>query len=229
MTVTTSKALVLLSAGLDSSVNLAMAVQEFSSVLAITFDYGQRAARAELRSAQFLCQHYGVEHQILNLPFIGAWGVSSLTDLQKEIPKGEEIQIDNLARSQKSAQSVWVPNRNGIFLNTAAGLAESLDISVVIPGFNLEEAQTFADNSEDFLRALNQSFSFSTRNQVQVQSYTLKMTKIEIAKKAKELALPIHLIWPCYKNQERWCGQCESCQRSMRALSAAGIDFGGLI
>jgi 7-cyano-7-deazaguanine synthase len=71
------KSVVLLSAGLDSTVNLYAAKKDGQVLLALTFDYGQRAAKKEILKAKALCKKLKVPHQVLKLPFIGAWGGSS--------------------------------------------------------------------------------------------------------------------------------------------------------
>lgn len=212
------KALVLLSGGLDSAVNLYWAKREFKEVMALTFLYGQRAEACELRSSEKLCRHLGVDHQTMDLRFISRFGGSSLTDKSKKIPQASDVQLHDPEISKKTAQSVWVPNRNGIFLNVAAGLAESLGVLTIIPGFNREEAQTFPDNSSEFIEACNRGLSFSTKGPVQVFCFTTNLDKPEIAKKGHELGVPFADLWPCYFDGPSWCGLCESCQRFSRAV-----------
>jgi 7-cyano-7-deazaguanine synthase len=212
-----SSALVLLSSGLDSSVNLLMALQKFERVEAVTFLYGQKAAGRELQHARKQCRRHKVRHHVIQLPFIGAFGGSSLTT-SKKIPMGRSVKIDDLKASQKTAKSVWVPNRNGILLNVGAGLAESLGIQVVVPGFNKEEATTFPDNTRDFMQRLTRSFELSTANKVRVECFTVAMKKPEIARRGFNLGLQKSDLWPCYNSGKNWCSECESCKRSLRAL-----------
>lgn len=218
------KAVVLLSGGLDSSTNLFEASEEYKVELALTFDYGQKAAAKEIQSARALCEVLDIPHRVLSLPWIKDFGSSSLiTD--KPIPVGSEVQIDSLSQSQKTARSVWVPNRNGIFLNIAAGFAESLGAQVVVPGFNKEEATTFPDNSKDFMSALDGSFAFSTANAVTVKCFTVHLDKTEIVARALKIKLPLNLLWPCYFDGPTLCGKCESCLRFNRALEQNGISL----
>jgi 7-cyano-7-deazaguanine synthase len=219
------KSVVLLSGGLDSSVNLFAAKEAGSVALALTFDYGQRAAPAEIRSSKKLSSQLGIPHQVLALPFFSQWGGSSLVDRTQAVPGRSEVKIDDLQASQKTAKSVWVPNRNGIMLNIAAGFAESLGADAVIPGFNLEEAATFPDNTEVFLRALTQSFSYSTSNHVRAHCFTTALKKPDIVRLGQRAGVPFADIWPCYHAGAKWCGECESCQRAKRAFSEAGESW----
>jgi 7-cyano-7-deazaguanine synthase len=219
-----SKAVVLLSSGLDSSVNLFEAVKAHAVVMALTFNYGQKAGPAEIRSAGRLSDFVKVPHKVIELPFFRDFNRSSLIVKAEKVPTGDAVKINDMKTSQETAKSVWVPNRNGILLNIAAGFAEALGAEYVIPGFNLEEAQTFPDNTEDYMGALSNSFSYSTANKVKVKCFTSSMNKTEIVKKGQELGLPFEMIWPCYFTGDKWCGQCESCQRSKNAMKKAGIN-----
>ena len=215
------KTVVLLSGGLDSAVNLFQAHRESQVVLALTFDYGQRAAPKEVESAKYLCRLLKVPHRVISLPWIKDFGHSALIDDQLLVPQGKNVSIDDYDQSVKTAASVWVPNRNGIFLNIAAGFAEALGADAVVPGFNKEEAATFPDNSAEFLEALNHSFSFSTAIKVRTKCFTTSFDKTKIVEIGKSLGVPFDHLWPCYLAGEHWCGQCESCLRFQRAMKSS--------
>ena len=154
------QAVVLLSSGLDSTINIYQASKEFNVKLALTFDYGQRARVKEIEMAKKTSEYLAIPHKVVSLPWFSEFTETSLVNSEKHIPT-EEVRIDDLEASQQSAKSVWVPNRNGIFLNIAAAYAEGIGAKYVIPGFNLEEATTFSDNSQDFIDQLNRSFFLS--------------------------------------------------------------------
>jgi 7-cyano-7-deazaguanine synthase len=92
-----------------------------------------------------------------------------------------------------------------------------------VPGFNKEEAETFPDNSAAYLKSATDSFQYSTSNRVKVLCFTTDKSKTEIVKLGLELKVDFKNIWPCYHSFEKWCGQCESCKRSKRALLANQI------
>ncbi len=147
------KSVVLLSSGLDSTVNLYEAIGQSQVVLALTFDYGQRAAVRETAFAGRLVQGLGIPHKIISLPWFADFTRTSLIDASADIPVARQVAIDDREISAQSAKAVWVPNRNGIFLNIAAGFAEGMGADWIVPGFNAEEAVTFPDNSAEFMRA----------------------------------------------------------------------------
>jgi len=218
-----SRAVVLLSSGLDSSYNLFRAKREHEIALALTFNYGQKAARQEIAHAKALAEALNIPHQIVELPWFRDFTKTSLVGDQK-IPSGKDVSIDDMKTSMETMKAVWVPNRNGILLNIAAGFAEGCDAKYIIPGFNVEEAATFPDNSQGYLESLTHAFSFSTRNHVEVLCYSTAMNKTEIVKDGKRLQLPLEKLWPCYHSFEKWCGECESCQRFDRAVREAGLQ-----
>ena len=216
----------LLSAGLDSTVNFYEALRDTEVMLALTFDYGQRAAKQEVAKAKVLADLNHVRHMVIELPWFKNLGHSGLTS-EASVPKVSPEKLDDLGAAKASAKAVWIPNRNGVFLNIAASLAEGIGANMVIPGFNAEEAETFPDNSFDFIRATRKAFTYSTANSVNVQCYTITKNKVDIVKMGKSLQVPFHNIWPCYLSLEKWCGQCESCQRAKRAFQAAGVKVDG--
>jgi 7-cyano-7-deazaguanine synthase len=216
------KSIVLLSGGLDSALAFVHAKKTSAVQFALTFDYGQKANNKEIKSAQKICEHYKVEHKTISLPIFPIF--TKLTNhpffsQSIDCPSVNSDQLDDKTVTLKSAETVWVPNRNGIFLNVAAGLAESLKIAALYVGFNAEEAATFPDNSKDYLKSINQSLSFSTLNQVKVLSPTVDMVKKEIFKELMTHHFPISYLWSCYHPHEKMCGRCESCQRFKRAAA----------
>lgn len=210
------RSVVLLSAGLDSSLNLYEAKTSSAVVLAITFDYGQRAAPNEIEFSKRLCSHLNVEHRVISLEWMSDFGTSSLVDRSKAIPTSE-VRIDDLKVSQETAKSVWVPNRNGILLNIAAGFAETLNANWIVPGFNAEEAATFPDNSQEYVESLTHALRFSTANRVEVKCFTTNLRKSEIIERGIKLGMDFEMVWPCYFEGKTPCGECESCKRFVRA------------
>ena len=226
-----TRAIVLLSGGLDSVTNFyaACADQNLQVVLALTMDYGQQASERELTVARWHARKMGVPHKILKTQLFKKYGSSALTHGQgQQIPQGTEVQIEDRLVSTASARAVWVPNRNGLFLNLAAFFAETMDAQKILIGFNQEEAQTFPDNSASFLQAANQFFSFSTRNQVEVHSYTLHWDKTQIVKQFLDYG-DLATLWPCYHSGAQWCGQCESCQRFKKGVLNQQLNWENLL
>ncbi len=215
-------AVILLSGGLDSALNLALAAKNNRAQLALTMRYGQRAESAEVSAARALCAHYGVEWKDVDVSWLGQVNPTALTRAQANLPKPTTEDLDSMEASGASMRAVWVANRNGVFLNIAAAFAEALGSSEVLTGYNFEEAATFPDNSQAYLDSMNHAFSFSTLNQVKASSYTIEWDKTRILQEALRIELPLDKVWSCYEAGPDRCWKCESCKRSERALLAAG-------
>ena len=213
------KSLILLSGGLDSSANLAFAYYFDEPVLALTIDYGQKAAKAEIAAAKKFAAYYQVPHQVLDLKWLGALGGSALTSDALEIPNLQTSKLDDQKTTEGTAKQVWVPNRNGLLINAAAAIAESMGAQQIVVGFNKEEAATFPDNSSQFLGVITLSLRYSTKGGVKVACYTDMMMKTEIVQALRNLEkpFPFEHVWSCYHGGEKMCGKCESCQRFIRA------------
>lgn len=216
---TRRKSIILLSGGLDSSANLAFTDYFDEPTLALTIDYGQKAAPAEIKAAAKMAKYYGVEHQVLDLKWLGALGGSALTSASMVVPQLKTSELDNEVVTKDSAKQVWVPNRNGVLINVAAAIAESKKAQQVVVGFNKEEAATFPDNSSQFLGVATLSLKYSTGNGVKVACYTDMMVKKEIVQALRNLPkeFPFKDVWSCYLNGDKPCGECESCKRFARA------------
>ncbi len=214
-------ALLMLSGGLDSTVASYLAAEEYDVLLAISFDYGQRARRRELAASYGIASGMGIEHRTVFLPFFREFTNGPLTDVAQTLPTPKTADLDQPDLAQESANHVWVPNRNGIFIAIGAAWAEKLKADVLVVGFNAEEARTFPDNSADFVAKQNQALQYSTANGVQVIAPTLAWTKEQIVSAAKERDLPLELAWSCYDGGDQVCGECESCKRFDRAIDAA--------
>lgn len=217
------KSIVLLSGGLDSAVSLAQALRETDVFLCLTFDYGQQAAGKEIQAATALAAHHRLDHRTIELPFLKEVTGTSLVS-GVDLPEPDPVGLDDYEKSSASAVSVWVPNRNGLFINIAAAFAESCRCERIVTGFNREEAVTFPDNSPEYVQAVNHALSYSTLNQVKVVSYTQRLDKVEIIKLGLKLDVPFNLLWSCYRGDDKMCGRCESCLRFLRAAAAAGLE-----
>ena len=216
------RSVVLLSGGLDSTVNFKRALDRSEVAVALTFDYGQRAASAEIKAASMMSERHGVAHRVIELPWLAKASRSALMDGGASLPAlGPADLDDSEGAAARSAARVWVPNRNGLFLNIAATIAESVQARHVYVGFNAEEASTFPDNSPEFLAAANGALEFSTRGLVSVRCDTLHMAKDQIVRLGMDIGAPLDLVWPCYGAGPGLCCVCESCLRFLRAVRRA--------
>lgn len=209
-----SKGIILLSGGLDSLVSLGLGMQKYGISLALTFDYGQKALEQEVSTSKNICDYYKIEHKVIKLDWLKNVTHTALVE-DKELPEG----IDN---PEDSAKSVWVPNRNGLFLNIAGSFADGNDYDYIIIGANKEEGQTFPDNTQEFIDRVNAEFEFSTQKHPKVVAPLINYDKNDIVKQAIEHNISLEFVRSCYSNGKKHCGKCESCTRLKNALIANG-------
>jgi 7-cyano-7-deazaguanine synthase len=216
---TGAAAVALVSGGLDSGVACALHLEQGGSLIAgLCFRYGQRAADPEVQAAKALGDRLGFPIQVLDLPWFANLGTSGLLRPDRDLPDpaADHWRADGLTAS---ADAVWVPARNAVFVAIAAAHAEAAGVAVVLAGFNREEAATFPDNSPAFVAAASSFLALATKNQVRVEAPTGPLDKQQIAAEARRLGFPRDLFWSCYRGDRRPCGRCESCRRLERAWS----------
>ncbi len=209
-----TKGIILLSGGLDSLVSLGIGIEKYGISLALTFDYGQKAVEQEISTSKNICDYYKIEHKVIKLDWLKKVTHTALVS-NEDLPEG----IDN---PEQSAKSVWVPNRNGLFLNIAGSFADGNDYDYIIIGANKEEGQTFPDNTQEFIDKINAEFEYSTQKHPKVVAPLINSDKNDIVKLALEHKIPLEFVRSCYASGEKHCGKCESCTRLKNALIANG-------
>ena len=209
-----TKSIILLSGGLDSLVSLGLKKEELNVSLALTFDYGQKSAESEIEASKKICEYYNIEHVVIKLDWLKNITHTSLVS-NEDVPTGEALND-----GEQSMKSVWVPNRNGLFLNIAASYADSYGYDYILIGANKEEAQTFSDNTQDFIDAVNKEFEFSTQQAPKVIAPLINYVKNDIVMLALNSGVPLELTRSCYQGGKKHCGICESCVRLKNSLVA---------
>ena len=217
-----SKAITVLSGGLDSTVATSYFKDDYQ-LYALTFNYGQKSADMEIKSAKAVCEEIGADHKVIELPWLSDLGKSALTS-EAVIPEPGISELDDKENSIKTALKVWVPGRNIVFTAIANSFAESVGADIIIVGWDLEEAATFPDNSIEFLKAFNQVLDVGSFDKIKIEAPLINMNKIDIVKLGDDIGAPLKLSYSCYKGFEEHCGVCESCMRRKRAFNRAKIE-----
>jgi 7-cyano-7-deazaguanine synthase len=217
-----SKAVVLLSGGLDSTTTLAYALSKGYEVVALTIGYGQRHSR-ELRSARAVAEHYRLTKHVemeLDLSFLTT---SALTSWTVDVPQRKSVDgID------AEIPATYVPGRNIILLSLAASLCENEGGEAVFIGANAVDYSGYPDCRPQFIKAFQRVLDVGTRmgvegNPIKIEAPIIRMSKAEIVKLATELKAPLHLTWSCYQGGERACGRCDSCLLRLKGFKDAGL------
>jgi 7-cyano-7-deazaguanine synthase len=217
-----SKAVVLLSGGLDSTTTLAYAVSKGYEVVPLTVSYGQRHSR-ELRSAKAVAEHYKVKQHVLTNLDLSFLTTSALTSKTVDVP-----QRASLEGISEEIPVTYVPARNIIMLSLAAGLCETVGGDAIFIGANAVDYSGYPDCRPEFLEAFQNVLRVGTKagvegRPIRVEAPILKMSKSEIVALAKKLNAPLHLTWSCYNGGEKACGRCDSCLLRLKGFQEAGV------
>ena len=215
-----SKAIVLLSGGLDSCVALHVALHDGHEVSALSFDYGQRH-RKELECAKAIAAHAGVkDHSIVSLN-LAQWGGSSLTDMSMTVQDGNV--------ESKEIPATYVPARNMVFLSVAASLAEARGAEHIYIGVSQVDYSGYVDCRKVFIDAMEKAINLGTvmgaekGKKITIHAPFENMTKADEIRLGLKLGVDFGLTWSCYRGGEKPCGTCDSCLLRAKAFAEVGI------
>ena len=235
-----SYAVTLLSGGLDSTTVAVQALQETGNLSAITFHYGQSHSK-EVDCAQEIAGVLGIQHQLLDISFLGqvAW-YSALTN-----PDRFPVPMDgSLGTMGASIPITYVPLRNTIFLSLAAAYLESqvlyaLEIDGVSPqevkalvymAPNAIDYSGYPDCRPEYFYKMTEALAYGSKLwteykiPIQVKTPIIELSKMEIVKLGLRLKAPLELTWSCYQGGAVPCGSCDSCLLRAKGFEEAGVS-----
>lgn len=217
-----SRAVVLLSGGLDSAVTLAVAAKECEEVFALTVRYGQRH-EIEVDCARAVALDAGVqEHRIIDLD-LASWGGSSLIG-DGAVPKDR-------GRSPAAGEvpSTYVPARNTILLSLGLAWAEVLEAEAIYIGVHRQDAGGYPDTRPEYLAAFGRLSRLATRAGLmgrgpEIRAPLIHKTKTEAVALGIALGVDFAQTSTCYDPLPggQPCGRCDSCRLRAEAFAEAG-------
>jgi 7-cyano-7-deazaguanine synthase len=215
-----SRAVVLLSGGMDSATCLAIAAERGLECYALSFDYGQRHS-AELNAAAAVAGAIGVAaHRVLGVD-LGALGGSALTDERIGVPvtASDEIPV------------TYVPARNTVFLSFALAWAEVIDADAIFVGVNAIDYSGYPDCRPEYIEAFQCVADLATKRSVEgrpirIEAPLIDMTKAQIIRRGVGLSVDYALTVSCYQATSvgEACGLCEACRLRRSGFAEAGVD-----
>lgn len=211
----TTRAVVLLSGGMDSCVCAALAARDYNPA-AVHVNYGQRTEQRELRSFLGICDRLGIRDRlVVRNEALRAIGGSALTDPGIAVPESHAIGTD--------IPVTYVPFRNAHFLSVAVSWAEVLGAEKIYIGAVEQDSSGYPDCRPSYYAAFNQVIRQGTKEGViEIVTPLIAMRKHEIVSLGLELGAPLDLTWSCYSQEDRACGVCDSCVLRLRAFQEAG-------
>ncbi len=214
-----SRAVVLLSGGLDSATVLAYARHMGYACHALSVHYGQRHM-AELEAARAVARHLGAaEHRLLSID-MGQFGGSALTDPNILVPEAPTSGIP----------VTYVPARNTVLLALALGWAEVLEAEALFIGVNAVDYTGYPDCRPEFITAFQRLADLATRRAVEghpvrIEAPLMHLSKAEIIRMGTRLGVDYALTVSCYQadRQGRACGRCDACRLRRQGFLEAGL------
>jgi 7-cyano-7-deazaguanine synthase len=211
-----SRAVVLLSGGMDSSVCATLATRDHETA-AVHISYGQRTEERERQSFLAICQRLKIHDRLMvRNEALHAIGGSALTDESIDVPDAENV--------GQSVPVTYVPFRNAHFLAVAISWAEVLGAEKVYIGAVEPDSSGYPDCRPAYYKAFNEVAKAGTKEgRIEVVTPLIAMRKAEIVRLGLELGAPFDLTWSCYSREDQACGVCDSCALRLRAFQAAGV------
>jgi len=214
-----SKALVLVSGGMDSCVTAAIARAENDDLAFLHISYGQRTESRERKAFNEIADHYGVEKRLdISIEHLTKIGGSSLTD--------ERMKVTEADLDSKEIPTSYVPFRNANMLSIGVSWAEAVGAEAIYIGAVAEDSSGYPDCRPVFYAAFQKVIDEGTKpdTHIEIRTPIIHLSKADIVRKGIELAAPLHLTWSCYRNETLACGTCDSCALRLRGFEQAGVE-----
>ena len=221
-----SKAVVLLSGGLDSTTTLAIARDEGYECYCLSFDYGQRQSLELARARENAALLGAADHLQLHID-LGRIGGSALTDYSIEVPKGRSFDA-----MESNIPVTYVPGRNTIFLSYALAWAEVVGADTLFIGINALDYSGYPDCRPEFIEAFQEVANLATRAGIEekrrfvIKAPLMHLSKTEIIKRGIALGVDYATTHSCYDPADNGlaCGVCDACRLRLKGFREAGLD-----
>ena len=215
-----SKAVILLSGGLDSTTCLAIAKNQGFDLNALTLNYGQRHD-FELKSAQKIVDHFQIKnHSVVNIN-LAQFGGSALTD-EIDVPK------DRSESEMTDIPLTYVPARNTVFLSLALAWAETINAFNIFIGVNVLDYSGYPDCRPEYIAAFEKTANLATKAGVsgerfKIHTPLINMKKSEIILNGLKLGVDYSLTSSCYDPLKNGtpCGHCDACILRLKGFQEA--------
>ncbi|MGB8541363.1 MAG: 7-cyano-7-deazaguanine synthase QueC [Candidatus Acidiferrales bacterium] len=216
-----SKAVVLLSGGMDSCVTAAIANQSHRLAL-LHASYGQRTEARERRAFEEIADFYEVRDRLMiRLDSFAQIGGSALTDRKMAVPESSDS-----GTHSTEIPITYVPFRNAHFLSAAVSWAEVIGANTIFVGAVAQDSSGYPDCRPEYYRAFTELVRQGTRPETHIEIATpvITMRKSEIIRRGVTLGAPLQLTWSCYQFEDEACGTCDSCRLRLRGFAEAGLS-----
>lgn len=226
-----TKAIVLLSGGIDSATCLALALEHYDEVQPIHYNYGQQTAEFEEQQAHNLAEYFrdqGEEvHPVTTIDYssvFDVFGRGVASDRDSFVTEDGDLEEDD------GRSTGYVPMRNLHLLVTGAGVADVSGGDAIYHGMQQGDEASYPDCRPDFAAvaeaAINQSLADG--ESIDVRTPLLSFSKVEVIQRGENLGVPWEYTYSCYEaiedDEPEPCGQCPACIERGEAFQVARVD-----
>lgn len=215
-----SKAVVLLSGGIDSTTVMEMAAREHEDLVAVSLHYGQKHS-IEIKAAINIAAFFKAEHIVAALPEIFSGAGSTLIEEDLEQPRATYEEL----RSSTRPSPTVVPFRNANLLSAATTIAIVEKAQVVYAGMHATDAHNWAypDCTPEFLGAMANAIYVGSYRKVRLAFPLIWETKDQVVSRGLIMGVPLHLTHSCYAGIRPQCGTCPTCVERIHAFKHSSI------
>lgn len=199
------KTALLLSGGMDS---LALAYWKRPD-MAITIDYGQKAAAAEKLAAGEVCRELGIAHEVVTVD------CSSLGS-------GD---MAHAAPNANATTSDWWPYRNQLLVTLASMRAIARGVNILLVGTVRSDGESHRDGTARFVEMMDGLMRYQ-EGRLEISAPAINMSTAELVRTAK--VPPGLLAWShsCHK-ADIACGECRGCYKYLATYAELGPEYNG--
>jgi queuosine biosynthesis protein QueC len=191
-------ALLLASGGLDSTVLAYKLLAEGKKIMPIFLKYGQHFADTE----------YSTLLDVLPPKLLPHLKVINVEDIFKN-SQSRMIKEPNLWIDEVSADDLYLPYRNLLFLSIASSVAQTMGIGEVYSAFINSNHAKEIDCSKEFFDKL--SGMLSEYGTVQIVMPFRDFSKADVIKQGIDLGVPVAQTYSCQANSTTPCAVCPNC------------------
>ena len=215
------RALVLFSGGQDSAICLAWALDRFSHVETVGFDYGQR------HSAELGCRSQFREKVIgIKSSWADSLGPDHLLDLSVlgQVSETALTRDADIALRDDGLPNTFVPGRNLVFFTFAAALASRRELRHLIGGMCETDFSGYPDCRDDTIKSLQVTLNLGMGSRSVLHTPLMWLDKAMTWQLAHRLggdalvALVREETHTCYRGEREYlhdwgygCGDCPAC------------------
>lgn len=171
-------ALVLFSGGQDSTTCLFWAKQQFDSVVALGFRYGQKHD-VELQQAALIAEKAAIPFKVIDIT--GMLKGSALTEHDKDVSAQHELNPELPAS--------FVPGRNAVFLTIATSYAFTQGITDIVGGMCQADFSGYPDCRRVFVDSLQTTMTLALDRDIRIHTPLMYKSKAEAWKLAYDLGV----------------------------------------